>query len=161
MLFVRNRHKPVKIPAKSVSQWKYTTCNYCSTGCSIEIGVDVEGRVVTSRGHAGADVNRGKLCIKGILEHELFESPGRGSEPLIREDTVSELEVTSWDSALDKTASEIKRIQAQYGADSFAVVSTGQLMTEEFYSLGKLVRGCIGTNNYDGNTTLCLSLIHI
>jgi len=27
-------------------------------------------------------------------------------------------------------------------------------MTEEFYTLGKLARGVIGTNNYDGNTTL-------
>src|SRR6185436_19478049 len=40
---------------------------------------------------------------------------------------------------------------------SFAVVSTGQLLTEEFYTLGKLVRGQIGTNNYDGNTTLCMA----
>jgi assimilatory nitrate reductase catalytic subunit len=30
-------------------------------------------------------------------------------------------------------------------------------MTEEFYTLGKLARGVIGTNNYDGNTTLCMS----
>ncbi len=30
-------------------------------------------------------------------------------------------------------------------------------MTEEFYTLGKLVRGQIGTNNYDGNTTLCMA----
>ncbi|MEJ2445524.1 MAG: molybdopterin-dependent oxidoreductase [Exilibacterium sp.] len=48
-------------------------------------------------------------------------------------------------------------MQAKYGRDSFAVVSTGQLLTEEFYTLGKLVRGCIGTNNYDGNTTLCMA----
>ena len=37
------------------------------------------------------------------------------------------------------------------------MISTGQLLTEEFYTLGKLVRGCIGTNNYDGNTTLCMA----
>ena len=30
-------------------------------------------------------------------------------------------------------------------------------MTEEFYTLGKLARGVIGTNNYDGNTTLCMA----
>jgi hypothetical protein len=52
---------------------------------------------------------------------------------------------------------QIKRIQAAYGRDAFAVVSTGQLLTEEFYTLGKLVRGQIGTNNYDGNTTLCMA----
>ena len=37
------------------------------------------------------------------------------------------------------------------------MVSTGQILTEEFYTLGKLVRGAIGTNNYDGNTTLCMA----
>ncbi len=54
-------------------------------------------------------------------------------------------------------AHEILRIQKTYGRDSFAIVSTGQLLTEEFYTLGKPARGCIGTNNYDGNTTLCMS----
>ncbi|WP_274049741.1 molybdopterin oxidoreductase family protein [Thalassomonas haliotis] len=140
-----------------MSHWKYTTCNYCSTGCSIEIGLNDEKRIVTTRGHAGADVNRGKLCIKGILEHELFESPGRGTEPLIRDKHYEKFEKTSWDNALDTTAGKIKAIQEKYGRDAFAVVSTGQLLTEEFYTLGKLTRGCIGTNNYDGNTTLCMA----
>jgi ferredoxin-nitrate reductase len=157
MIFGRSRRKPIRIPVKAVEQWKYTTCNYCSTGCAIEIGLDAAGRIVTSRGHAGADVNRGKLCIKGLLEHELFESPGRGKVPLMRAKAHETFAPASWDVALDRTAAEIKRIQAQYGRDAFAVVSTGQLLTEEFYTLGKLVRGQIGTNNYDGNTTLCMA----
>ncbi|MCP5205772.1 MAG: nitrate reductase [Hahellaceae bacterium] len=157
MLFGRSKRKPIKIPEKKVQEWKYTTCNYCSVGCSIEIGLDADKKIVTTRGHAGADVNRGKLCIKGLLEHELFTSPGRGTEPLIRERYFDKFEKTTWDHALDTTASKIKEIQAKYGRDSFAVVSTGQLMTEEFYTLGKLTRGCIGTNNYDGNTTLCMA----
>ena len=158
MLFGRTKRKPIVIPAKPVKEWKYTTCNYCSTGCSIEIGLDREGKVITSRGHAGADVNRGKLCIKGILEHELFQSDGRGDQPLMRKRYHDPFQPTDWDSALDFAADNIKSIQQKYGRDSFAVVSTGQLLTEEFYTLGKLVRGCIGTNNYDGNTTLCMVL---
>ena len=157
MLFGRRGRKPISIPVKAVAQWKYTTCNYCSTGCSIEIGLNEQGRIVTSRGHAGAPVNRGKLCIKGLLEHELFDSPGRGKAPLMRDKAHLPFSPTSWDAALDRTAAEIKRIQATYGRDAFAVISTGQLMTEEFYTLGKLVRGLIGTNNYDGNTTLCMA----
>ncbi|MFZ5697584.1 MAG: molybdopterin oxidoreductase family protein [Pseudomonadota bacterium] len=157
MIFGRKNRKPIAIPAKSVKEWKYTTCNYCSTGCSIELGLGEDGRIVSSRGHAGADVNRGKLCIKGILEHELFESPGRGKVPLLREKAHVPFQPASWDMALDTTAARIKEIQAKYGRDAFAVVSTGQLLTEEFYTLGKLVRGQIGTNNYDGNTTLCMA----
>lgn len=157
MLFGRKKRKPIVIPSKPVKEWKYTTCNYCSTGCAIEIGLDEDNKLVTSRGHAGADVNRGKLCIKGLLEHDLFTSPGRGTEPLIRSKHYESFEKTSWDHALDVSAQKIKEIQEKYGRDSFAVVSTGQLLTEEFYTLGKLVRGCIGTNNYDGNTTLCMA----
>lgn len=157
MLFGRRDRKPIKILDKQIKEWKYTTCGYCSTGCSIEVGLDEQGRAVGTRGVASADVNRGKLCIKGIFEHELFEIPGRGTTPIMRDKPYLPWQKTDWDTALDKTASEIKRIQQQYGRDAFAVISTGQIMTEEFYTLGKLVRGCIGTNNYDGNTTLCMA----
>jgi predicted molibdopterin-dependent oxidoreductase YjgC len=142
---------------KGVVNWTYSTCGYCSTGCSIEIGTNAEGQPVASRGVGDADVNRGKLCLKGIFEYEVFEASGRASKPLIRDYIHKPYSPTDWDTALDKTASEIKRIQATYGRDSFAVVSTGQILTEEFYTLGKLVRGAIGTNNYDGNTTLCMA----
>src|SRR5438552_6731590 len=157
MLFGRKHRKPISIPVKDVKEWKYTTCNYCSTGCAIEIGLNDKGKIVTSRGHAGAEVNRGKLCIKGLLEHEPFDSPGRGTMPLMRDKAHLPFQPANWDAALDKTAAKIKEIQAKYGRDSFAIVSTGQLLTEEFYTLGKLVRGVIGTNNYDGNTTLCMA----
>ena len=157
MLFGRSKKNPVKIVDKGVVDWKYTTCGYCSTGCSIEVGLNKQGEAVASRGVGNADVNRGKLCIKGIFEHELFKSAGRGEEPLFRQRIFDDFKPVSWDAALDKTAAEIQRIQSTYGRDSFAVVSTGQILTEEFYTLGKLVRGAIGTNNYDGNTTLCMA----
>ncbi|RLT92283.1 molybdopterin oxidoreductase family protein [Ketobacter sp.] len=157
MLFGRQDRKKIKILDKKVQEWKYTTCGYCSTGCSIEVGLDATGKAVATRGVATADVNRGKLCIKGIFEHELFEASGRGNTPIMRNKPWEPWQPASWDTALDKMASEIQRIQGQYGRDAFAIISTGQIMTEEFYTLGKLVRGCIGTNNYDGNTTLCMA----
>ncbi len=157
MLFGRGQKKAVKIADKGVKEWKYTTCGYCSTGCSIEVGLNAEGKPVSSRGVGGADVNRGKLCVKGIFEHEIFTADGRGDKPLVRQHINEGYEQTDWDSALDHMASEIRRIQQTWGRDSFAIVSTGQLLTEEFYTLGKLTRGCIGTNNYDGNTTLCMA----
>ena len=157
MLFGRNKKNPIKIADKGVVEWKYTTCGYCSTGCSIEVGLDREGKAVASRGVGGADVNRGKLCIKGIFEHELFNSDNRGTTPLMRDEYYQDFQPASWDTALDRVGSEIQRIQSTWGRDSFAIVSTGQIMTEEFYTLGKLARGVIGTNNYDGNTTLCMS----
>ena len=157
MLFGRRIKNPIKIADKNVTQWKYSTCGYCSTGCSIEVGLNAAGKAVSARGVADAPVNQGKLCIKGIFEHELFNSAQRGSTPLLRERPIDPYLEVSWDAALDRTAAEIQRIQEKYGRDSVAIVSTGQILTEEFYTLGKLVRGVIGTNNYDGNTTLCMA----
>lgn len=157
MLFGRTKKNPIKIADKKVKEWKYTTCGYCSTGCAIEVGLNEDGVPVSSRGAAGADVNRGKLCLKGIMEHELFTSPGRGSTPLMRGESFEKFSPVDWDLALDTMAEKVKDIQSRHGRDAFAVVSTGQLLTEEFYTLGKLVRGTIGTNNYDGNTTLCMA----
>lgn len=157
MLFGRAKKNPIKIANKEVVAWKYAVCGYCSTGCSIEVGLNKEGTPVSSRGVADADVNRGKLCLKGIFEHELFTSNGRGLKPLIRNHWHEPWKESTWDDSLDTLHDEIRRIQAQYGPDSFAIISTGQMLTEEFYTLGKLTRGLIGTNNYDGNTTLCMS----
>ncbi len=157
MLFGRRFKNEIQLPVKPVEKWVYTTCGYCSTGCSIEVGVNQAGKAVTARGVADADVNRGKLCLKGIYEYEVFESENRGTTPLLRKDRPDLFTETTWDEALNRTASEIGRIQALYGRDSFAIVSTGQIYTEEFYTLGKLARGVIRTNNYDGNTTLCMA----
>jgi assimilatory nitrate reductase catalytic subunit len=157
MLFGRQKKNPIKLADKGAVDWKYTTCGYCSTGCSIEVGLNADGKAVSARGVGDADVNRGKLCIKGIFEYELFETEGRGRVPLMRERSHQPFQQAGWDQALDKVAAEIQRIQNIGGRDAFAIVSTGQIMTEEFYTLGKLARGVIGTNNYDGNTTLCMS----
>lgn len=157
MLFGRRKKNPIKLPDKGVVDWKYATCGYCSTGCAIEVGLNKDGEAVTTRGVADAPVNRGKLCIKGLTEASIFAADGRGVEPLLRKHRLDPWQATDWDTALDQTAAEFKRIQAAYGRDSVAIVSTGQILTEEFYTLGKLARGVIGSNNYDGNTTLCMA----
>ena len=157
MLFGRKKKNPIIINNKGQIEWKYATCAYCSVGCSIEIGLDKTGKAVTTRGVGGADVNRGKLCIKGLTESSIFEANGRGTSPKIRDSIDDEYQNTDWNTSLNKIASEFKRIQIKYGRDSVGIISTGQIFTEEFYTLGKLVRGLIGTNNYDGNTTLCMA----
>jgi len=78
-------------------------------------------------------VCHGKACIKGIYEHELFESKGRGKHPLVRTSIHDDYQRVSWDKALGDMAGKIRDIQDKYGRDSFAIVSTGQLMTEEFF----------------------------
>ena len=139
-----------KIP----DHWVATTCGYCSVGCGIEIGVR-NGRAVASRPLATHPVNRGKLCPKGLSEYQILDSDNRAKYPLLRKN--GRLVRVGWEEALDTMVERLRGIQAKYGAQSLGVLSTGQLVTEEFYTLGKLVQLGFGTNNYDGNTTLCMA----
>ncbi|HET9664302.1 MAG TPA: molybdopterin-dependent oxidoreductase, partial [Burkholderiales bacterium] len=139
-----------KIPDK----WVATTCGYCSVGCGMFIGVK-GGKAVSVRGNDDHPVNLGKLCPKGLAEHHTLEAETRAKRPLLRKN--GRLEPVSWDEALDRMVQEFQAVQQKYGARALGVVSTGQLVTEEFYALGKLVQLGFGTNNYDGNTTLCMA----
>jgi len=139
-----------KIP----DRWVATTCGYCSVGCGMFLGVK-DGRAVSVRGNPNHPVNLGKLCPKGLSEHYTLEAPNRARIPLLRKN--GELAPVSWNEALDTLVTKFRSTQERYGRDSLGVISTGQLVTEEFYTLGKLVQLGFGTKNYDGNTTLCMA----
>ena len=143
------------VSAQRVAEkWVKTTCGYCSVGCGMLLGVR-NGKVVTSRGNPDHPVNLGKLCPKGLSEHYAISAPGRATQPLLRRDGT--LQPVSWTEAMRTMAGEFRRVQQRYGREAVGVISTGQLLTEEFYALGKLVQLGLGTNNIDGNTTLCMS----
>ena len=139
---------------KIADRWVPTTCGYCSVGCGMEIGVK-NGKAVASRPDPRHPVNRGKLCPKGLSEHYTIDSLNRARHPLLRKN--GKLVRVDWNEALDTMVRRFQAVQQKYGPNSLAVLSTGQLVTEEFYALGKLVQLGFGTNNYDGNTTLCMA----
>jgi assimilatory nitrate reductase catalytic subunit len=134
--------------------WVKTTCGYCSVGCGMLIGVK-DGKAVAARGNPEHPVNRGKLCPKGLSEHHILEAPGRATTPMLRKH--DKLVPVSWEEALDVMVERIGAVQAKYGKGALGVVGTGQLLTEEYYTLGKLVQLGFGTSNNDGNTTLCMA----
>lgn len=144
-----------KVSASRVAdRWVKTTCGYCSVGCGMEVGVKDE-KAVAVRGNENHPVNRGKLCPKGLSEHHTLAAPGRAKQPLLRKQ--GRLVPVSWDEALETLVDKFGSIQAKYGKQSLGVIGTGQLVTEEFYTLGKLVQLGFGTSNFDGNTTLCMA----
>ncbi len=136
---------------KHADRWVNSTCGYCSVGCGMQLGVK-DGRVVSVRGNPDHPVNAGKLCPKGLAEHYAIEAEGRAKYPLLRKN--GQLTPVSWDEALSTMVERFGAVQQKYGPESLGVISTGQLVTEEFYALGKLVQLGFGTRNYDGNTTL-------
>jgi assimilatory nitrate reductase catalytic subunit len=139
---------------KHADKWVKSTCGYCSVGCGMELGVS-KGKVVSVRGDPDHPVNLGKLCPKGLSEHYTIDAEDRAKYPLLRKN--NELTRVGWDEAVETMVERFRAVQLKYGPDSAGVISTGQLLTEEFYALGKLVQLGFGTRNYDGNTTLCMS----
>ncbi len=92
---------------------------------------------------------------RDLAEHYVLTAENRAVHPLMRrKDALSRV---SWDEAMRTMAGEFRRVAQQYGPQAVGVIGTGQLVTEEFYTLGKLVQLGLGTSNYDGNTTLCMS----
>jgi assimilatory nitrate reductase catalytic subunit len=135
-------------------RWIPTTCGYCSVGCGMFIGVK-DGRAVGVQGDPSHPVNAGTLCPKGLAEHETIHADTRARHPLLRRGRT--FERVSWDAAIAEMVSRFRDVQAKHGRDAVGIISTGQLVTEEFYALGKLAQLGLGTRNYDGNTTLCMS----
>lgn len=137
--------------------WTKTTCGYCSVGCGMLIGTR-EGKPVAARGNPDHPVNRGKLCPKGLSEHHILGAPGRATTPMLRvKGRGSPLVPVTWDQALTVMVEKITQLQQAHGNETLGVIGTGQLLTEEFYTLGKLVQLGFRTPNYDGNTTLCMA----
>src|SRR5579871_254956 len=139
---------------KHAERWVNSTCGYCSVGCGMQLGVR-DGKVVSVRGNPDHPVNGGKLCPKGLAEHYAIDAEGRARYPMLKKQ--GSLERVGWDEAIRTMADRMRAVQQKHGPDSVGVISTGQLVTEEFYTLGKLVQLGLGTRNYDGNTTLCMS----
>jgi assimilatory nitrate reductase catalytic subunit len=139
-----------KIP----DRWVATTCGYCSVGCGIMVGVK-EGKAVSVRGNPDHPVNHGMLCPKGLSEHQTIDTETRTKYPLLKKN--GKHVRVEWDEALDTLVEQFRSVQQKYGPDALGILSTGQLVTEEFYTLGKLVQLGFGTKNYDGNTTLCMA----
>jgi assimilatory nitrate reductase catalytic subunit len=140
--------------AALADRWVPTTCGYCSVGCGMFIGVR-DGRAVTVRGNPDHPVNRGKLCPKGLAEHHMLYAGNRARYPLLRRN--GRMQRVGWDEALAVMVQSFRSVQQRWGAGAVGVISTGQLVTEEFYTLGKLVQLGLGTQNYCGNTTLCMA----
>lgn len=139
---------------KKPDKWVFSTCGYCGVGCGLYIGVK-DGKAVYTKGNPKHSVNQGTLCPKGLSEHQMINSKERITQPLIKKE--GKLSPASWDEVFSKTSNEFKRIAAEHGPKAVGVISTGQLLTEEFYTLGKFVQLGLQTNNFDGNTTLCMS----
>jgi assimilatory nitrate reductase catalytic subunit len=131
-----------------------THCCFCGQQCGIQLKVK-ENRVVGFEPWEAFPFNRGKLCPKGVKRYMQDEHPDRLKSPLARVEARG-FEPISWESALDRVAGEIRRIQERYGKDAFGVLSGASLTNEKAYLMGKFARVALQTANIDYNGRLCM-----
>ncbi|MGC5413309.1 molybdopterin-dependent oxidoreductase, partial [Streptomyces sp. DT225] len=61
------------------------------------------------------DINRMRLCPKGINAYQQINHPDRLTAPLMRRSRDEDFREVSWDEALDFTGAEISRIHHSEG----------------------------------------------
>ena len=146
---------PIELETPPGSRLVATHCCYCGVQCGMYLKVDPRGRVfgMEPRDH---EINRMKLCPKGVTAYQQVNHPDRLLTPLMRDGRGEPLRRASWDEALDRVVAEIRRIQGAYGHDAFAVYSGSSLATEVTYLMGKFARVALRTRNIDYNGRLCM-----
>ncbi|HLF78810.1 MAG TPA: molybdopterin-dependent oxidoreductase, partial [Dehalococcoidia bacterium] len=133
-----------------------SVCPYCAVGCGLLVDVS-DGAVRQVRGDPHHASNFGHLCAKGALLGEMLSTPDRLLYPQIRETLNQPFRRASWDEAIDFVATHFESIIEHEGPDAVAFYGSGQLPTEDYYLLGKLAKGFIGSNNQDTNSRLCMT----
>ena len=131
-----------------------STCNYCAIDCNLDFYVE-DGKIVKVLPTRGYPVNDGFCCIKGLSLDKQQTVVKTSPLPRIRQADGTMKEV-SWEEGFSHVADKMKELQAKYGEESVAGISTGQLTMEEFAIFGHVMRNYLQTN-VDGNTRLCMA----
>jgi anaerobic selenocysteine-containing dehydrogenase len=135
-----------------VERWVPSASILHSNGDAMDIAVK-DGRIVGVRGRGDDRVNHGRLGPKDLYGWQANNSGDRLTRPLVRRG--GELVETDWDTAMSLVAGRASQLKNERGASSIGFYTTGQLFLEEYYTLGLIAHGGIGTSHVDGNTRLC------
>jgi assimilatory nitrate reductase catalytic subunit len=133
-----------------------THCCFCGQQCGIKLKVR-DNEVIGFEPWEDFPFNRGMLCPKGVKRYLQGSHPDRLVSALERDPhAIGGFRPVSYESALGKVASAIKRIQSEHGPSAVAVLGGASLTTEKTYLLGKFARVCLKTPFIDYNGRLCM-----
>jgi formate dehydrogenase major subunit len=133
-----------------------TTCAYCGVGCSFDAEMKGEEVVRMTPTKAGG-ANHGHSCVKGRFAWGYATHADRITTPMIRKSIHDPWQKVGWDEAINYAASEIQRIQTQYGKDAVGGITSSRCTNEEVYVTQKLIRAVFGSNNVDTCARVCHS----
>lgn len=142
-----------------------TLCPYCGVGCGLEVVRLDRDQVlepihlvdlVKVRGDRSHPSSQGMVCIKGATVAESIDKD-RLIHPMMRSSLDREFAQVTWEEALTAISDRIQEVIKTQGADALCMYGSGQFQTEDYYIAQKLFKGCLGTNNFDANSRLCMS----
>ncbi|MGD1858961.1 MAG: molybdopterin oxidoreductase family protein [Leptolyngbyaceae cyanobacterium] len=137
-----------------------TLCPYCGVGCGLDVAAigapEQESEQWLVRGDRTHPSSQGMLCIKGATIVDAINK-NRLLYPLMRDSLDDPFRRVSWDEALNAIAQRIRHVVDTQGPEAVCMYGSGQLQTEDYYTAQKLLKGCLGTNNFDANSRLCMS----
>jgi ferredoxin-nitrate reductase len=96
------------------------------------------------------------VCVKGATISESLDKD-RLKYPMMRNSLDQPFRRVSWDEAFDAIVNRIRTVQVTQGPDAISMYGSGQFQTEDYYIAQKLLKGCLGTNNFDANSRLCMA----
>lgn len=140
------------VEPESVDRWVQSASILHSNGDALDIAVK-DGAIVGVRGRGIDRVNRGRLGPKDLFGWQANGSKDRLTRPLIRRGDA--LVETDWDTAMNAVVARSRQLLDDQGPSAIGFYTSGQLFLEEYYTLGVIAHGAIGTNHVDGNTRLC------
>lgn len=145
-----------KLPKRLLPDYTQSMiCGYCSTGCNLEVHMKGH-QAINVTPAKGYPVNNGDACPKGWEVLSPLKAADRAMIPQVR-NAQGKLEPTDWHNAMTMFVERFKAIQAKYGDESVAFLSTGQIPIEEMALLGALAKFGMGWVHGDGNTRQCMA----
>lgn len=144
-----------------------TLCPYCGVGCGLEVLPPARPGKPTHRDPQGNPIwmvrgdrthpsSQGQVCVKGATVSEAIDK-NRLKYPMMRDTLDEPFRQVSWEAACDRIVHHIQTVRSTSGADALCLYGSGQFHTEDYYIAQKLMKGCLGTNNFDANSRLCMS----
>ena len=129
----------------------------CPSTCSLDVTIDVDGRVGRIHGARDNDYTAGVVCAKVARYAERIYHPDRLKTPLKRTGPKGsgQFEAISWEAALDEIATRFKDIAARHGPETIWPYHSGGTMgVLQRYGLDRL-RTVMGYARQQ--TTICVT----
>ena len=113
----------------------YTTCSYCSVGCSIKLESCGDMLIKANPDKDGA-VNKGLICGKGKWGFDCSMLEDKLEEPFVKED--GRFRESDYHEAFVLVAKRCQSVAAKYGKDAVAVSISDRYTNEEAYAMKRM-----------------------